>query len=227
MLSSKCVRKLLLKFIRTTDSSLTGQMTKPNPRANHRVIDRKRTHEKIFSKKEDGSLLTSAEEGQRVLFVLRHGEAGARMINTAEDTDRALTTDGRTEIREIGKSLKRSGITASQIVTSPLRRARETAEIVAHTLKIPLLEEWEELKPDGDRESLYRRLARIEKSSTLVVVGHEPYLTSMIGEIIGAPNARLSLKKGGLAKLRITSFVPHISGELRWLLTPKLMAGMS
>lgn len=191
------------------------------------MINRKTTQEKSPTGKEERNPLTNAEEGQRVLFILRHGEAGVRMIDAAKDDGRALTANGRAEIREIGKSLKKSGIAASQIVTSPLRRARETAEIVAHALKIPLLEEWDELKPDGDRESLYRKLARIEKSSTLVVVGHEPYLTSMIGEIIGAPNARLSLKKGGLAKLRITSSAPHVSGELRWLLTPKLMAGMS
>jgi phosphohistidine phosphatase len=130
-------------------------------------------------------------------------------------------------MRRICKSLKESGLKAKQIVTSPLRRARETAEIVAQTLKIPLLEEWDELMPDGDRDSLYRKLARIERGSGVVLVGHEPYLTSMIGELVGAPAARLILKKGGLAKVRITSFAPLVNGELRWLLTPKMMTRMS
>ena len=158
---------------------------------------------------------------------MRHGEAGKRMTDPTKDSDRALTSNGRAEMYRIGKSLKGSGLEAKQIVTSPLQRARETAEIVAQTLKIPLLEEWEELKPDGDRESLYRKLARIERGSRVVLVGHEPSLTSMIGEIIGAPEARLILKKGGLAKVRISSLAPRVSGELRWLLTPKMMTRMS
>ena len=178
-------------------------------------------------RKREQSLLGGVEDGQLVLFILRHGEARSRMTDAAKDSDRALTANGKTEMQIVGKSLKESGLRASQIVTSPLRRARETAEIIAHTLRIPLLEEWDDLKPDGDRESLYRKLARIDASSSVVLVGHEPYLTSMIGDIIGAPDARLVLKKGGLAKVRVTSFAPRVRGELRWLLTPKLMAGMS
>ena len=173
------------------------------------------------------SFPAGVEDGQLVLFILRHGEAGSRITDAAKDSDRALTANGRTEMQKIGKSLKESGLRAGRIVTSPLRRARETAEIIAQTLKIPLLEEWDELKPDGNRESLYRKLARIETISSVVLVGHEPYLTSIIAEIIGAPDARLVLKKGGLAKVRITSFAPRVRGELCWLLTPKLMAEMS
>ena len=149
------------------------------------------------------------------------------MTDTTKDSDRALTASGKAEMQEIGKTLKESGLRAKQIITSPLRRARETAEIIAHMLKIPVLEEWDDLKPDGDRESLYQKLARIETSSSVVIVGHEPYLTSMIGEVIGAPDARLVLKKGGLAKVRITSVAPTLHGELRWLITPKLMTRMS
>lgn len=149
------------------------------------------------------------------------------MTDSVKDSDRALTANGKVEVQKIGKSLKESGLRARKIVTSPLRRARETAEIIANMLKVPLLEEWVDLKPDGDRESLYRKLARVETGSSVVVVGHEPYLTSMIGEIIGCPHARLVLKKGGVAKVRVASISPRVNGELRWLLTPKIMSRMS
>ena len=202
-------------------------MTKTDKRDNPMTqAARRGTREKTPSRRGKRSLQVGAG-AEVILFILRHGEAGARMTDAAKDSDRALTANGRTEMQKIGKSLKESGLRARKIVTSPARRARETAKIIAHTLKIPLLEVWEDLKPDGDRESLYRKLARIETSSSIVVVGHEPYLTSMIGEIIGAPDARLVLKKGGVAKVRVASFSPRISGELRWLLTPKLMARMS
>jgi phosphohistidine phosphatase len=161
------------------------------------------------------------------LFILRHGEAGNRMTVVEKDSERPLTPEGRTEMQKIAKSLKAIGLQTDRIYTSPLRRARETAEIAAKILEIPTLEEWDELKPDGSKTGLYRKLARLEQNPRLILVGHEPYLTSMIGEIIGTTSAKITLKKGGVAKVRITSFTPRISGELRWLLTPKIIAKMS
>ncbi len=161
------------------------------------------------------------------VFILRHGEAGNRMTVPEEDSERPLTPAGRIEIQKIAKSLKTVGLQTDRIYTSPFRRARETAEITAKILKIPILEEWDELKPDGSKTALYRKLAKVEQDSGLILVGHEPYLSSMIGEIIGSKGARIDLKKGGLGKVRITSFTPRVSGELRWLLTPKIITGMS
>jgi phosphohistidine phosphatase len=161
------------------------------------------------------------------IFVLRHGEAGNRMTIVDEDSKRPLTPGGRIEMQKIAKSLKTVGLQTDRIYASPLRRARETAEIVARILKIPKVEEWDELKPDGSKQALYRKLAKLERNSRPILVGHEPHLSSMIGEIIGTPEARIVLKKGGFARVRITSFTPRISGELRWLLTPKITAKMS
>ena len=161
------------------------------------------------------------------LFILRHGEAGNRMTVVEDDSERPLTTEGRTEMQKIAKSLKAIGLQTNQIYTSPLKRTRETAEITAKILNIPTLEEWDELKPDGSKTALYRKLERLEQNSRLILVGHEPYLTSMIGEIIGTTSPKVVLKKGGIAKVRITSFTPRISGELRWLLTPKIITKMS
>ncbi len=161
------------------------------------------------------------------IFILRHGEAGNRMTVVEKDSERPLTPEGRTEMQEIAKSLKRVGLQTDRIYTSPLRRARETAEIAAKALNIRTLEEWDELKPDGSKAELYRKLARLEQNSRPILVGHEPYLTSMIGEIIGTTGAKIVLKKGGIGKVRITSFTPRISGELRWLLTPKIITQMS
>ena len=120
------------------------------------------------------------------------------------------------------------GIRFDKIAASPLKRTYETAAIVAKTLKIlDHLEEWDELKPEGDRSELYRRLSKV-KGSDILLVGHEPYLSTMIGEIVsGNGGSHISLKKAGLAKLRITSLVPKTSGELRWLLTPKQIRKMS
>jgi phosphohistidine phosphatase len=161
------------------------------------------------------------------LFILRHGEAGNRMRVVEEDSERPLTPEGRIEIEKIGKSLQALGMKIDRVFTSPLRRARETAEIVARILKVQMLEEWSELKPDGSKAAVYRKLARLQADSSVLLVGHEPFLSSMIAEIIGARDVRIVLKKGGLGKVRIISLTPRVSGELRWLLTPKMITRMS
>jgi phosphohistidine phosphatase len=159
------------------------------------------------------------------LIILRHGEAGKRMVVTGADAERALTVAGRDEVKEVAERMKSLKMEFDVIATSPLKRARETAEIVAKTLKKQkTLEAWDELKPEGEHKALYRRLSKLRADSSVLVVGHEPYLGVMIGELIGGrPGVRVALKKAGLAKVELTSLVPVPSGELRWLLTPKLV----
>jgi len=157
------------------------------------------------------------------LFVLRHGEAGNRQKMIVADAKRTLTAVGRKEIDEIAKGLLRLKIRPAHIITSPLVRARETAEIVAKVQKSKNLEEWEELKPEGNRQQFYEKLSKLKLDSSILVVGHEPYLSTMICDMIGASGGRILLKKGGLARVRIEGFVPKMRGELRWLLSPRLL----
>ena len=119
------------------------------------------------------------------------------------------------------------------VASSPLKRAKETASIVNGAMKRRIqVEEWPELSPEGSRSAFYRRLGKLRPGSKVLCVGHEPYLTTAMGEITGrggdgSPGFRISLKKGGLAKLLVTGFNPKISGELRWLLTPKQIRRMA
>ena len=142
-----------------------------------------------------------------------------------KDAERPLTPVGRREVVDIAIALQSLGTKFDVVASSPLKRALETAEIVARKFKkLNQLEEWDELKPAGDTGKLFQKLSRLKATSRILVVGHEPYLSSMIGEIVaGKTSLNLVLKKGGLAKVRINTFKPRISGELRWLLTPKMM----
>jgi phosphohistidine phosphatase len=158
------------------------------------------------------------------LYVLRHGEAGKRLPAGSRDSERALTVTGKEEVEEIAKALVELGIKFDFIATSPLKRSSQTAEVVAKALKVKKgnLEEWNELKPEGRRPDLYRKLSQFKPESSVLVVGHEPYLSTMISEVaFGNGVGGIVLKKAGLAKLNLTSFEPKIKGELRWLLTPK------
>lgn len=163
------------------------------------------------------------------LYVLRHGEAGKRLAAGSKDSERALTVTGAKEVEEIAGALARLGVKLDLVATSPLARARQTADIAATKLKIKKdrLQEWDELKPEGSRAKLYDRLARFKPEAAVMVVGHEPYLSSMISELVfDGKEGRIVLKKAGLARVGVISFKPKVKGELRWLLTPKHMKRM-
>ncbi len=97
------------------------------------------------------------------------------------------------------------------------------------------MENWDELKPERNRKELYRKLSqKFKQYSSILIVGHEPYLSSLIGKVmseedrVGTAGGRIVLKKAGLAKIRITSSSHQmIHGELRCLLTPKHMKKIS
>jgi phosphohistidine phosphatase len=158
------------------------------------------------------------------LYILRHGEAGKRTPSGNRDSERPLTVAGLEEIEEVARALAELGVRFDFVATSPLKRARQTAEAVAEVLKVKKgsVEEWGELKPEGRRAELYRKLSQFKPESSVLVVGHEPYLSTMISEVaFGNGAGGIVLKKAGLAKLGVTSFQPKIKGDLRWLLTPK------
>lgn len=164
---------------------------------------------------------------------MRHGEAGKRVTVASRDSTRVLTAAGRRDVEEVGEAMAKLGYRFDVVATSPLKRAKETANIINEALKRKgRVEEWSELSPEGNRRDLYQRLTSVRPGSKVLCVGHEPYLTLAMGEIAGSGDdgtagLRISLKKGGLAKLLVTGFNPRISGELRWLLTPKQIRRMA
>ena len=83
------------------------------------------------------------------LFILRHGEAGKRVSSGNKDSARPLTVTGQKEVADIAASLKDLGVKFDLIITSPLKRAHQTAAIVAKKLQNEKkMEDWDELKPE-------------------------------------------------------------------------------
>ena len=157
------------------------------------------------------------------LLVLRHGEAG-RSSRLPGDSKRSLTNEGKQEITDLSYGIRSLEIKFDHIFSSPLLRAKQTAEIVAKSMKYKgKIEELDSLKPEGSRLEFYSILSKLKQDSVVLVVGHEPYLSEMISEGISQSGCRINLKKAGLARVRILSTLPKIKGELRWLLTPKLL----
>jgi phosphohistidine phosphatase len=90
---------------------------------------------------------------------------------------------------------------------------------------------WNELAPEGNRSKLYNKLNQYTRESTILMVGHQPYLTNIICDMIFQKRVnqvgRINLKKAGLAKIRVISLIPNTSGELRWLLTPRILKSLA
>ncbi len=156
------------------------------------------------------------------LFILRHGKAG-KSFGGHDDAARALTREGKKEIKRIAQWMMAQEFSFSIIATSPLQRALETAMVVASVLgQKDKLTTWDELAPGGDPDTVCYKAAQQGDDASVLVIGHEPGLSRFMSMIIsGNPDSSIIIAKGGLAKIRNYSFTTRPSGDLQWLLTPK------
>lgn len=159
------------------------------------------------------------------LYFVRHGIAAERGTY-ASDFDRPLVDEGVSKMKAIGKALKKLGARPDMILTSPLVRARETAEIVAKALAV---EEKLMQAPELACGCGLRRLAKLLEAKgnpeSVMVVGHEPDFSVMIGELIGTPE--VEMKKGAVALVRVSGKVQPNNGTLAWLKPPKQLVAIA
>jgi phosphohistidine phosphatase len=156
------------------------------------------------------------------LYILRHAIAVERGTpDYDDDSQRPLTPQGRKKMRRIAQGMKALGLKFDAIFSSPYRRAKETGEIAAEVLGAQRkLKFSDQLTPDGDPKVLIASLARA--GERVLLVGHEPYLSSLAGQLIGGtPAMSLKLKKGGLCKLTADHLKFGPCADLEWLLTPR------
>jgi phosphohistidine phosphatase len=153
------------------------------------------------------------------IYFLRHGIAVEPEAWKGNDYDRPLTDDGRARMAQEAKSLRKLGLKLDAILTSPLIRAKETADIVARELRMPSKED-ERLGGDFDVSTLEAILQGCADLKALMLVGHEPSMSSVIGRLIGV--ARMDLKKGGLACVELPD-ASTMTGELLSLIPPKVL----
>jgi phosphohistidine phosphatase len=147
------------------------------------------------------------------LYFLRHGEADWPEWKKSDD-ERPLTKRGKREMRDVAKFLDRLKVRPNLIVTSPLPRAAQTAEIAADYLKAKLRKD--ELLAPGFGASKLRTVLKRHRARVLMLVGHEPDFTQVISELTGAS---LKLSKGGVALLDVDP--ESEEGKLLWLFPPK------
>ncbi len=159
------------------------------------------------------------------LYILRHAIAEDRDEAAGKpDSQRRLTPEGEEKMRRIAKGMKSLGLEFDLMLTSPYLRAKETAEIVADVLKLSKqLEISAELTPHGNPRKLIDALnGHYSDRKSIVLVGHEPYLSNLISLLLsGDTSLEIDLKKGGLCKLGAQHLKYGRCASLEWLLAPR------
>jgi phosphohistidine phosphatase len=165
------------------------------------------------------------------LYLLRHGLAVERGTTGFEDdATRPLTPKGRRQLRKISAAIKQMDLRVELVLSSPLLRAKQTAEIVAAELKLKKrLKFSKALAPGGDATVLCRQLGRVKPApEKVLLVGHEPDLSRLISRLVtGGLQLQLDFKKGGLCKLDAEKLKAGKCATLAWLLTPKQIRMMA
>jgi phosphohistidine phosphatase len=154
----------------------------------------------------------------RQLWLLRHAEAEPH--GTRADAERRLTERGLRQAEVAGLALARMGAGFAAALSSPKARARETAELALAQLpaeQAPQMELHEPLAGDFQASQALEAIAGLGREGALLLVGHEPDLSGIVGDLTGG---RVDLKKGGLAVLRLGG----AGGELVLLVRPAELA---
>ncbi len=154
------------------------------------------------------------------IYILRHGHA-QKADNGLNDFDRALTEEGIEKINKLSLFFNKWDVNLEIVLSSPYLRAKQTAEIFVSNLTFkPELKIVDFLGCGASCNEISRGLMDYSLSKNVLLVGHSPDLEIFLGKLIGAD--RIILKKGALAKVNFENNI-ELSGELEWLVTPKLM----
>jgi phosphohistidine phosphatase len=160
------------------------------------------------------------------LYLIRHAIA---VEEYEDDSQRPLTDKGRKKMRSVAKGLRALGVEFDLILSSPYVRAAETAEILADVLKVKKDVQFSEnLVPSGGPEALIAELNEKYKADSIALVGHEPFLSALIGLLVADnANADITLKKGGVCSLSADDLHHTRKASMDWLLTPGILIGIS
>lgn len=157
------------------------------------------------------------------LYLIRHGVAAERGENFPDDSKRPLTNEGVQKLRKEAKALAALDIVLDVILTSPLVRARQTAEVVAAAFRnAPPVMTMASLAPGSSHNAIIEELAKQHRRHRIAMVGHEPGLGELGGRLIGGRRP-LEFKKGAVCRIDVAALPPTGPGQLRWFLTPRIM----
>ena len=157
------------------------------------------------------------------LYLIRHGIAEDRGDAWPDDTKRPLTEDGMSRLRKSARALARIGVSFDVVLTSPLVRTQQTAEIVASAFSPkPPIVNVEALAPDGSPTAVIAELEKHSKRARIAIVGHEPGIGELASRLAGL-RTDMEFKKGAIARIDVDMLPPKGPGILRWFIPPKFL----
>lgn len=152
------------------------------------------------------------------IYMMQHGDA----LPKDKDPERGLSPEGENQIRLSAKALKRLQVHFDLIISSPKKRARQTAQIVARELgypedRIEVTETLEPLSPAIEAVSYLKSFAAKEH---ILLAGHLPSLAEIASELMSETHISIRFEMGGLCRIDVEKLPTH-EGKLRWYLTPE------
>jgi phosphohistidine phosphatase len=164
-----------------------------------------------------------ANAGRHRLYLVRHAVAAERGDSWPDDAKRPLTSKGISRMRDIVHRLRDLDVSIDVVLTSPLVRAKQTAQILADGLRpSPPVAIVAALSPGVSPAQTVEALGTFRKMRRIALVGHEPGLGELAAWLIGAA-LPLPLKKGGVCRIDLHSTPAPGRGQLIWMATPKML----
>jgi phosphohistidine phosphatase len=157
-----------------------------------------------------------------MLYIMRHGLA-EEPTPKGDDASRKLTAKGADKIRKAAAGIRAMGLALDMILTSPVARAAETAEIVANELGGARPKAMPELSTGASPAGALDALAKQRLSESVLVVGHEPTLSRLASLMLtgSSESVGIKLKQGGVIALEFPDRVERGAAQLRWMMTQR------
>ena len=157
------------------------------------------------------------------LYLIRHGVAAERGSEYPDDSKRPLTSEGIAKLRREAKALAALDVDFDQIISSPLVRTKQTADVFAQILPSnPPVATADALAPAGTPTAVFQEIAKYMRKGRIALVGHEPNIGELAARMVGA-RTPIEFKKGAICRIDFEGLPPKSLGELRWFVTPRML----
>lgn len=157
------------------------------------------------------------------VYLLRHGIAEEGHVGM-RDFDRQLTTEGKRKLRETLRVLSNADVAPTLILSSPLVRAIQTADLARELLKTKnAVLRTKALSPNSTVEQVWEELRVHRDEAELMLVGHEPQFSQLGAYLLGTMDLKIDFKKGAVLRVDIESFGHQPRGTLRWFFLSRLV----
>jgi phosphohistidine phosphatase len=154
------------------------------------------------------------------IYLLRHGIADNGAPGRP-DSERALTDEGRERLRRVLERARAAGLDPSLILSSPYRRAAETAEVAAEVLQYHgKVVKTRALVPEASPFDTWEEIRARQTERAILLASHEPLMSSLAAFLLASPALQVDMKKAALVRVDCERMGQEPRGVLKWMLTP-------